>query len=69
MDNYTQRYIEAIKFCFREPENTDDQLKQVIDKIYEDGFQDGVDDHIDVVDQLKEEILQLKQRIIELEFK
>ncbi|MFT4313053.1 MAG: hypothetical protein ACMXYA_01475 [Candidatus Woesearchaeota archaeon] len=36
MDSYQQKYLERIKKA-----QNDDDLQQTIDKIYEDGFQDG----------------------------
>jgi hypothetical protein len=40
MDEYVQRFIEAIRNC----NDTDDGLERVINKIYEDGWGDGYDE-------------------------
>jgi hypothetical protein len=39
MDNYVKTLLPIIKSA-----KTDDELARVIDKIYEDGFADGVED-------------------------
>lgn len=36
MDKYTQKYIKAIKAC-----KNDEDLELVINKIYQDGYEDG----------------------------
>jgi len=39
IDKYTKKYLKAIKICL-----TDDDLSVVINKIYDDGFQDGTNE-------------------------
>ena len=39
MDEFNQKYLKRIK-----ESQDDDDLEQTIDKIYEDGFQDGVNE-------------------------
>jgi len=38
-DEYLEKYIKAIK------ESTDEELKIILNKLYEDGFQDGYNEN------------------------
>ena len=40
-DDYAKKYIKAIKNCV-----TDDDLSIVINRIYDDGFQDGINEEL-----------------------
>ena len=40
-DQYIKKYIKAIKSS-----KTDEELKTVINRIYEDGFQDGIENDL-----------------------
>jgi hypothetical protein len=42
-DGYADKFVRAIKEC-----KTDDELRTIINKIYEDGFTDGVEEGAEV---------------------
>ena len=47
MDSYTKKYVDAFKQA-----ETDVEIANIIDKIYEDGFSDGENNAVDSFDEI-----------------
>lgn len=57
-DKYAQKFIDAIKTC-----KGDEELENVINKIYENGFEDGANSEIEETLKKKKAIIEVAQGI------